>query len=387
LQTSREGTDLPLAPVRPYNSLYIHIPFCVRQKCDYCAFYSEPHGSPALHRQFLSALERELARNAPACQPLRSIFIGGGTPSALAPQEITRLSRFVHAILPLAPDCEWTFEANPASLTPARLEAMLAGGANRLSLGIQSFSPRLRRVLGRRGILQRLPDILREIRCLPSLRLNLDLIFQIPGESITDWQNDLQRALDCQPDHLSAYSLIREPGTAFLRRHPDLPEPDDGEFLQFWNLTDKVLATAGLHRYEISNFARRGCRCRHNYEIWHGQTYLGCGPAAVSFNGQNRPANPASLTAWLQNAPQEDDILPAKQRAREILAFGLRTTDGWNREEFTSLTGYAPEQLAPQALARLQRAGLLKISPLRLSPTHRGLLVNDGILEQILNEE
>ena len=376
-----------MAPVRPYNSLYIHIPFCVRRKCDYCAFYSETTSSPTLRREFLAVLEQELAAHAPDCNPLRSIFIGGGTPSALTPREITRLCRFLHANFRLTPDCEWTFEANPASLTPARLTAMLAGGANRLSLGIQSFSPRLRRILGRRGSLDRLPDLLREIHSHAHLRLNLDLIFQIPGETMDDWRRDLQLALDCQPQHLSAYSLIREPGSRLMRRHPDLPAPDDRAFLQFWRLTDQLLAPAGLHRYEISNFARRNCRCRHNYEIWHGQTYLGCGPAAVSFNGQNRPANPASLTAWLHHAPQEDDFLPALQRAREILAFGMRTLDGWSREDFISLTGFTPEQLVPHAISRLQQARLIKNTPLRLQPTRQGLLFNDCLLEQILGGE
>ncbi len=374
------GSQTDMTP-SAFHSLYVHIPFC-EAKCDYCAFYSIPDSTPELRRNFLLRLDEEFSLHNSQCQPLRSIFLGGGTPSSLNVSELSSLLKLIHTNFSLLPDCEFSMEANPNSLTAEKLQIATEYGVNRLSLGIQSFNPESRKILGRKGSLDNLQNIHALIKKKAGLQLNLDLIFNIPGQTLDDWKEDLKRACAMAPDHLSAYSLMLEEGTPLTQRIP--AQEDDEGFCAFWQTTDQILNAHQLFRYEISNFAQTGKSCRHNFEIWHGQTCLGCGPAAVSFNGINRPANPDSLQDWLNHSPQIDDILPPEKRAAEILAFGLRTTAGWKCQDFEQLTGFNPWKLKPAAMKKLEQCELLDIRENHIRPTKKGLLYNDDILEALI---
>jgi len=369
------------SPRRPFESLYIHVPFCCGRKCDYCAFYSEIGSTVETRKSYFERLTAETKAHASQCVPLRSIFVGGGTPSALSEGELEQLGNIIHQNFTLQADCEFTFESNPESLTPAKFDRMQEMGANRISLGIQSFSPRLRALIGRNGSLEQLESLVHHFRNAGLSRLNFDLIFNIPGESLQEWHEDLQRAMELEPNHLSAYSLILEPDTPLGQRL----EGDDEHFLQFWHLTDRVLKQYGLKRYEISNFAVPGYECRHNYDVWHGRTYLGLGPAAVSFDGYDRPANASSLDDWLRGREPEHDIIGKTLRQAEILAFGLRTVKGWNKNDYFSVAHAWPEEVNGEGLTELVKLKLLKISSGRIAPTARGLLYNDTILEKLLD--
>ena len=364
-----------------FHSLYVHIPFC-EAKCDYCAFYSIPDSSSELRKKYLLRLEEEFSRHSSQCLPLRSIFLGGGTPSSLSVPELSRLLSLIQTWFSLLPDCEFSMEANPNSLTAEKLQIATEFGVNRISLGIQSFNPKIRKIMGRKGSLDNLQDIHEQIKKNALLQLNLDLIFNVPNQTLFDWQEDLQRACAMAPDHLSAYALMLEEGTPLTQRIPK--DENDEEFCSFWETTDHILNAHGLFRYEISNFAKPEKFCRHNFEIWHGQTCLGCGPAAVSFNGNNRPANPGTLQDWLNHAPQIDDILPPDKRAAEILAFGLRTTAGWKYKDFEQLTGFTPWKLKSGELINLQKLKLLELDLDSIRPTEKGLLFNDNILEALI---
>jgi oxygen-independent coproporphyrinogen-3 oxidase len=368
-------------PLAPFQSLYVHIPFC-EAKCDYCAFYSETNCDYGLRQQYLHRLEEEFSLQRKRCLPLRSVFLGGGTPSTLSDTELTLLLAMIHSNFNLLDDCEFSLEANPHSLDAEKLRVALDYGVNRLSLGIQSFNPILRQTIGRRGSLDNLPEIIARIKEVPEIQLNLDLIFNIPGQTLADWQSDLRLACAIKPDHLSTYALMIEKGTPLAKRNP--ATCSDDEFCAFWKITDDILNSYGLERYEISNFASPKKRCRHNFEIWHGQTYLGCGPAAVSFDGVTRSANPDNLRDWLDHASPIDDILAPENRAAEILAFGLRTTDGWKGDDFQQLTNFDPWQLKPKELEKLARLGLLEITATQIRPTRKGLLYNDDILEMLI---
>ena len=358
-----------------FTSLYIHVPFC-HGKCAYCAFYSLPSSTPDLRQRYLAHLREEFARYAPQCVPLRSIFIGGGTPSLLSRTEWEELVRAIRDHFTLAPDCEWSCEANPDSLSPELLQAWLACGVNRISIGIQSFHSDLRRRIGRCGSLpKQFPNI------PPNCSLNLDLIFNIPGQTLAQWEEDLHRALELSPSHISCYALTLEEGTRLAKNTPPL---SDEQFLQFWEATDRILAEADIRRYEISNFARHGKECRHNLEIWKGGTYLGCGPAAASFDGTERHANPSSLVEWLNNTPPERDPLPPEERATEILATGLRLLSGWDRQEFQHRTGFDAWDLRGKQMRKLQQQGLLHLTENHVSPTQQGLLFNDNIALELL---
>jgi oxygen-independent coproporphyrinogen III oxidase len=364
----------------PYQSLYLHVPFCAA-KCDYCAFYSEPRAPAALRRQYLDHLQAELAQVRQE-QALASIFLGGGTPTMLPVDELDELLRMIRRSFHLAADCEWTVESNPDSLTPEKIEILAQHGVNRVSLGVQSFLPRLRRTLGRRGEVTGLRDLLARLRASGIARQNLDLIFAIPGQSLADWQDDLARAVELGVEHISAYALTIEEGTRLAAE--GVVPADDADFEAMWEASDDLLGEGGLARYEVSNFARPGAECRHNLSIWHGATYLGCGPAATSFDGITRWTQPASLGDWLAGVPPERDVLSARDRACEILAFGFRTVHGWQGDDFQARTGFAAEALRGEELAELVQQGLLARHGDRLAPTATGLLFNDSVVGALL---
>lgn len=365
---------------RPCRHLYIHVPFCAG-KCDYCAFYSVPDPRASDIATYLQRLDAECAASAPHCGTLQSVFIGGGTPSLLSAPHLSQLFRSV-ARIPRAVDAELTVECNPHSLDAPRLDAMAAGGANRISLGVQTWDPALRSVLGRHTPLRSPQCALQQARAAGIQRINCDLIYAIPGQTIEGWGEDLKRTCDLGVESLSAYALTVEEGTHLAGRLDDEHRHDIGAAM--WELAEEVLKPYGLHRYEVSNFAKTGAECRHNQAVWHGEPYRGCGPAACSFDGTDRFANPADLTAWLDGHPAAVDSLPPERRAREILAFGLRTVRGWTVAEFAEITGFDPGDLAGNALQTLVRQGLVASCRDLIRPTRRGLLFADTVTESLL---
>ena len=363
-----------------FESLYIHVPFC-KGKCDYCAFYSEPKACLDEMDAYTEKLVSELREHSAQCSKLSSIFIGGGTPSVLPPDKWRIILDAIHQNFRLADNCEWTCEANPDSLSPSLVESWAENGVNRISLGVQAFQQELRDRIGRRGSIARLSALVDSIIANGISRYNFDLIFNIPGQSVRQWRDTLEMALALNPEHISAYALTVEEGTRLAKSYPLL---DDSVFLEFWEATDSVLAKNGIRRYEISNFAKPGCECRHNLNVWHGMTYLGCGPAATSFDGQDRWTNLPSLTSWLSGAKPEYDVIPQESRAAEILAFGMRTVDGWQWEEFRRRTGFDAGALRGPQLRKLETKGLLELTENGARPTSTGLLFNDDIAMELL---
>jgi oxygen-independent coproporphyrinogen-3 oxidase len=369
------------AVAQSFDSLYVHVPFC-NGKCDYCAFYSTATFTAELRAAYLEKLTAEFAGFASRCQPLQSIFIGGGTPSCLNEHELCHLLGLIRGHFQLDEHVEFSMEANPDSLTSEKIRICHAHGVNRFSLGVQSFAPKHRRTIGRRGSLQNLGSLIDTIRQLESSNLNLDLIYAIPGQTQDDWLRDVERACQLGIQHLSAYSLTLEEDTPLSKRNTKAPS--DETSVVMWQGVEEVAARYGLRRYEISNFSLPGRECRHNARIWHGAKYLGCGPAACSFDGSQRWTNPASLTEWLAGVPPTFDPLPSRERAAEILAFGLRTLSGWSRPRFFDCTGFDFLELRGKGINRLIAAGLLNRIGNRIFPTEMGLLFNDSIAEELL---
>ena len=363
-----------------FESLYIHVPFC-NGKCDYCAFYSEPDASQKAMRAYAERLCHEFEEHSGQCGELSSIFIGGGTPSVLPLDDWRMIFDEIRRSFRLSSDCEWTCEANPDSLEPALIEFWAKNGVNRISLGVQAFQQELRDRIGRRGSLERLSGLVDAIVGNGIERYNFDLIYNIPGQSVKQWQETLEMALALKPEHISAYALTVEEGTRLAAREPAM---DDDMFLEFWNETDRSLAAHGIHRYEISNFAKTGCECRHNLKVWHGMTYLGCGPAATSFDGTDRWTNVSSLSSWLDGVQPEYDIISRDSRAAEIFAFGMRTVGGWHWNEFQARTGYDAMALRGAKLRKLEAIGLLEFLEEGVRPTGKGLLFNDDIVMELL---
>lgn len=368
---------------QPFASLYLHVPFC-RGKCGYCVFYSLPAATAAQRAAYLPRMEREFAEFAGRCGDLQSVFLGGGTPSVLEPAEITGLLRAVQSHFRLTPDCEITTEANPESLTSERIAALAGGGVNRVSLGVQSFQSVHRATLQRCGSLAPLPALLATLGRCGIRNFGADLIYAIPGQTLADWRADVRQACELGITHLSTYALTLEEGSRLTAA--GVRPCDDDLAVDMWHATAEEGAPFGLQRYEVSNLARPGHECRHNLEIWYGRTYLGCGPAASSYDGALRWTNPADFDAWLQ-APmrRSEDPLPPPARAAEVFAFGLRTVAGWDWAQFRERTGFDAREFCAAALCELRQDNLLEDTPAGIRPTNpRGLLFADRIAARIL---
>jgi oxygen-independent coproporphyrinogen-3 oxidase len=360
-------------------NLYVHVPFCAG-KCDYCAFYSEPGADPALIRLWLDRILIQLEENAFQLKDAETVYFGGGTPSLLPEEVLRRLFAGVREAAPAAK--EVSVEANPFTVTPEKA-AVLVSFANRVSLGVQSFDPGLREAIGRREHAgPKSEEAVRNLRNAGLRNIGLDLMYGLPGETPELWRRDLELALELAPEHVSAYSVTPEPGTPFARRAAGQPE-DDALSAAMWEQAGEILGGAGLPRYEISNYARPGFESHHNSNVWHGQTYLGLGPAACSFDGTDRRTEVSDLRAWLDGAPPEVDRIPRLARLGEILMMGLRTVRGWTRAEFEEAAGCAWDVFSGQ-LRELAGRGLLTVSAETVAPTERGLAFWNDVAETLV---
>jgi oxygen-independent coproporphyrinogen-3 oxidase len=360
-------------------NLYIHVPFCAG-KCDYCAFYSEPVPDAALILRWLDRILFQLEENAPRLKNAETVYFGGGTPSLLPDDVLKRLSAAVREVVPNA--VEISIEANPFTITPEKA-TVLTSFCNRVTLGIQSFKPALLEAIGRRKHTGPEPEeAVRNLREAGLRNLGIDLMYALPGETLDFWRRDLERALELNPEHISAYSVTPEPGTPFARRVAGQPE-DDMLSESMWEQAGAILGEAGLPRYEISNYARPGFESRHNSNVWHGQTYLGLGPAACSFDGTDRWTQVSDLRAWLDGAPPEVDRIPRRVRLGEILMMGLRTVRGWSWREFEEAAGCGWDVFSVQ-LNELAERGLLTFTKDTIMPSERGLAFWNDVAESLV---
>lgn len=362
-----------------YRNLYIHVPFC-RGKCGYCAFYSQPEMDPVLADAWLERIRRDLQNAEPKLQEVHTVYFGGGTPSLLPEKTLRELFRAVARHVRLTPGAEVTMEATPESVTPDRCAAA-AGFINRVSMGVQSFSPELLKNAGRRdreaGTVERAVGLWRKEAGVENL--GIDLIFALPGETLAMWQSDLQRAVQLPVRHISAYSLMVEDGTPLAASGY---RPDETLSADMWETAGSFLTGHGFPRYEISNYAEKAFQARHNQNIWHGETYLGLGPAASGFDGTDRFTEVPDLSRWLAGEPPERDAIPRASRLREIFIMGLRTVRGWSPEEFRRATGESAD--FPE-LTGAQRSGLIETGPGgEVRPTAKGLAFWNELAEMLL---
>jgi oxygen-independent coproporphyrinogen-3 oxidase len=352
--------------------LYVHVPFCSR-KCPYCDFYSVPRLTEV--GAFLEALaiEARAFKGFPG-EPFDSVFLGGGSPSLLAPSEIPRL-REALSPLKISDKAEFTLEANPEDVTPGRLSSWMEAGVNRLSIGAQSFQPQGLSALGRLHSADNTEAAIRAGMAL-GLRVSLDLIFGWEGETLDDLERDLDRALALGVGHLSLYALTVAPGTRLYKEihggaRKRLPAEDN--VADMFLMAGRKLGEGGLPRYEVSNFAAIGEECRHNLKYWERRAYLGLGPAAHSFDGRERSANVPSLDGWVtalregRSAKEFQEALSPEDARLEGLLLGLRQRGGIP----LSLVREGP------ALDRLVRDGYLTVLDGRAVPTEKGFLGAD----------
>lgn len=356
----------PAEQARP-TGLYIHVPFC-DGKCPYCAFYSVPFDE-VLADRYIAAVEREAERLLPLCPPgaLATVYIGGGTPTALLPRQLDRLLALAGKTAGRAVR-EWTVEANPGSLAPAHLESMAAAGVTRVSVGVQSFHAGILRTLGRRHGPREARQACRLVSESRFARLGVDLIAGVPGQGRATWRASLDEAVRAGASHVSVYALTVDEGSALARRGGGcrLRPPSDEVQLERLHEAAARLAAHGLRRYEISNYARAGCESLHNLACWRGEAYLGLGPAASSHAGLERWTNEADVLAYCEAAearrpaPCVRDVLSARTKAAEMVVFGLRMAEGIDLARIAAATGFGAGAAWGASLARLRDEGLVE---------------------------
>ena len=372
-------------------SLYIHIPFCVR-KCRYCGFYSTAY-SLGRADEFISGLKHEAARykNDFSRRPFSSIYIGGGTPTALSPKQLELLARVIREHFPIDDRVEFTVEANPSSVTSEKLSLLLDQGVNRLSLGVQSFSDEILKTLGRLHTGEQAADAFRLARSAGFENIGVDLIYGIPGQTETHWEETLDAAIALKPEHLSAYSLSLDDGSQFMRESQagGFTLPDDEVVAAMYERAVKTLNNAGYEQYEISNFSLPGYECRHNMNYWDRGEYLGLGPGAWSFISGRRYTNISDTAEYSKRLSDGRSVIAAQETigpvpsARETIFLGLRTMKGLDLLRFEQVYGADLLRRLERNAVMLVDAGLLHVTEGRLRLTGRGILLSDEALARL----
>ena len=379
--------------------LYVHIPFCA-SRCPYCDFATAP-ATTALRGSYLEALGREIAREGAFLDRprVRTLFFGGGTPSLLEPAEIAELGEALRCAFVLRPR-EVTLEANPATLDRARLEAWLALGLTRLSLGAQSFDARGLRALART---HQPDDSATAVRMAKEAKLdvNLDLIFGWPGQTIVEWQRDLEIAVALEPDHLSCYplelrldpegSIPNWPGGGWpvvdrWRRAAASAQPGDTGMALMYRVAERSLGRAGYRHYEIANWARPGKRSLHNLGYWRDRDWLGVGAGAHTHLSGVRSANPADLRAYLSRVGSgtERALDDGADPPSEAAMLALRLDSGLDLRRYAARFGDTAARSVRTALRELEPSRLVLVQGPHARLTARGRLLASEVFVRLI---
>lgn len=382
-------------------SIYIHIPFCVR-KCLYCDFLSAPASGETMEA-YASCLCREIeaAGKLYPDHEVRTVFFGGGTPSILKKERICQIMEALRRAFSLAEDAEITIEVNPGTVDADKLAAYYAAGINRLSIGVQSLQENELQALGR---IHSTEDFFQTYSMAIKSgfnNINVDLMSAIPEQTLESCQDTLRQllSLDRPPSHISAYSLIIEEGTPFYENTPVLPDEEMDRL--FYKITNDILKAAGYHRYEISNYAREGCECRHNRVYWERGEYLGFGIGAASLMQETRFSNIRDLQTYLkllsgeaadgpstgqltEHLRQEVSHLTEREQMEEFMFLGLRLTEGVSKKRFFKTFGKKFTDVYPGISKKLIREGLLVQEGDRLKLTELGLDVSNRVMAEFL---
>ena len=418
--------------------LYIHIPFCVR-KCEYCDFLSWSEPSRADRTAYAAALCREISAAAETFPKadVDTIFIGGGTPTTLSPEDLSMIMNHVRGTFHVLPEAEITMEMNPGTYSEEMI-AFVKEHLTRVSIGLQSARNEELRRLGRIHTYEEFENCYRSLRNAGVDNINIDLMSALPGQSIQSWEYTLRKVIGLDPEHISAYSLIVEEGTPFYDLYDsgklDLPEEDVER--EMYHLTKTILSEAGYQRYEISNYAKPGFACRHNIRYWRREPYLGFGVGAASmygelvpfavnsalkgskqtaispnegdiknyfisccgrFSGQYRRTNDTDFIRYLRHYDLRESgggkawdgentttCLSLKDSMEEFMFLGLRMTDGVSIREFYDAFGFSMDDIYGDVIRKYIENGLLERGDDRIALTERGLDVSNVVMEEFL---
>ncbi len=374
--------------------LYFHIPFC-KERCSYCDFLTFPHVE-AYHSPYIDSLIEEIKLWSPKIQSenylIDSLYIGGGTPTILSNADLQRLLKAIRAGFKISEGCEWTVEANPGTLSDEKLDIIQDAGINRISLGVQTMSQKLIDFCKRVQTPEVVYSDIDLIKSRNFFDLNLDFIFSIPGQMEEDIDRDLEAIADMDPDHISYYSLIIEDKTLlkFWINKGKVKLNSEAKEVELMTRAFKGLEDLGYHRYEISNFAKKGKESEHNLKYWSMDEYLGLGLGSASYLNHERFSNTRNIQKYLKSISNK--ILPYSPEKRnrdddifEGLMMGFRKTAGIDRKKFKALMGEDPMDRAGDYFARERERGLVEWNADRVMLTEKGLNLQTSFLTGLLD--
>lgn len=381
--------------------LYVHIPFCMK-KCAYCDFLSAPADEKE-QRAYMEGLLRETAYYGPAFRDalISTIYIGGGTPSWLQEDYIAALMKEIYRDFRVAEDAEITIECNPGTLTRTKLEYYKMSGINRLSIGLQSVHDDELKHLGRVHTFEQFLRNFGLARECGFYNINVDLMNALPWQTVEKAYESLIKVIQLKPEHISSYSLMIEKGTPFydlykfdmVKLEAGMPPedlPSEDTTYQIGVMTQDVLAQNGYERYEISNYARKGCACRHNIGYWQRKEYLGLGLGAASLLGEVRYSNVRDLEQYIElsydctNLREEVTPLSRNTQIEEFMFLGLRMIEGIDKNRFYRTFGFTVGQIYGNVIQELAAEDLICNTPTRLYLTDRGIDLSNYVLAQFL---
>lgn len=375
--------------------IYVHIPFCA-SRCAYCDFFSTLRLADSGER-YVEALiaEARLRHSELRDEPIKTLYLGGGTPSQLLVALLQRLVRGLREVFDLTGLEEFTIEANPDDVTPEWCAALPPLGVNRVSMGVQSFEDDILRFIGRRHTARQAVEAIDNLRQAGIRNISIDLIFGLPGQTVESWSASVRQAVALKPQHISAYGLTYEEGTRLWqqRERGDVIEVPEEQCLAMYHTLVDELQSAGYEHYEISNFAQPGYYSRHNSSYWNDTLYLGLGAAAHSYDGNVRRYNPHDLQQYIdtiaagETAFQQEELTPW-ERYDERVMLGLRTARGVDAERLRADFGeQAWQHFVKEAQPHIATGNLTVKDVSRYVLTPDGIMLSDAIIRDLLSDE
>ena len=371
--------------------IYVHVPFC-RSKCQYCDFYSLTAKDDKLMENYLNAILAHIRECGPLAPGYKvdTIYFGGGTPSFFGAEGMATILSMIRRCFDVDSNAEITFEANPDSVTDSLLRRLKAEGFNRVSLGVQTDNDKLLKELGRPHDYAQTVNAISRIRHAGFKNLSIDLMYGLPGQTLNDWKDTLERVLPMMPEHVSCYALKVEEGTPLYQYKDVCNIADDDTQADMYLAAVEILRGKGYRQYEISNFARKGLYSRHNMKYWTGGEYLGFGPSASSDFAGKRYTMVRDLQGYINGIKnggeviEEMDEIPLRERAGEYLMLRLRTSTGIIREEYEHkfLLPFDPIEDALERNRTMGYAARNTEGRWRLTP--KGFLVSNSIISDLL---
>lgn len=372
--------------------LYLHVPFCIK-KCEYCDFLSKA-GTEEEKEAYINALVKEIKsyQSFAGDYKVSTVFMGGGTPSCLKPEQTKQIFDALYETFEFIKRPEITIEMNPGTVDREKLEIYKACGINRLSMGLQSTKNENLKVLGRIHTYEEFLESYQLAREAGFTNINLDLMSSLPGQTKEEWEEELQKAIELNPEHISAYQLMIEEGTPFYEKYDSHPEllPDEEESRAIYENTKRILEAEGYVQYEISNYAKPQKECKHNLRYWERGEYLGIGLGAASLVQNMRMNNTKDMSEYLKKAEtpkemrKEVEFLEHRQQMEEFMFLGLRKTYGISKKEFHRVFGREIEDVYGQTLKKFIEEGMIKEKKDRIFLTEDGVLVSNQILSEFL---